>query len=153
MNIYACKTSRCYRNLIVNIIINISIKLFLKQKYFPPLNNSLTKFQCHLINLSLLKKQVQVNHSVDFLMILISNKNYLSKILWCDQAFQSTVVIKKSISRSNNPFTIVFFTILRLWNIQWQIIGFTYPMMVNQRNRWYPSCHFKCLYYNFIIAW
>ena len=48
--------------MLVNVITNSSMKLLLTHKWFPPLNNSLTEFHRHLINLSLLKIQVPEDH-------------------------------------------------------------------------------------------
>ena len=67
----ACKISRSYTNMLVNVITNSSIKLFLTHKWFPPLNNSLTEFHRHLINLSLLKIQVPEDHSINLLIYII----------------------------------------------------------------------------------
>ena len=49
------KTSRSYTNMLVNVMINSSIMIFLKQQWFPLLNNSPTKLQYHLTNMGLLK--------------------------------------------------------------------------------------------------
>ena len=49
-----------FTNLLINVMANISIKLFLKQQWSPPLNNSPTKAHFHLINLSLLKTNSDV---------------------------------------------------------------------------------------------
>ena len=59
MNIDVWKTSRSYTNMLVNVMINSSIMLFLKQKWFSLLNNSPTKLKFHLTNMGLLKIQVK----------------------------------------------------------------------------------------------
>ena len=77
MNIDVWETRISYTNLLVNMMTDIGIKIFLNQKWFLPLNNSLTKVHSQPINLSLIKIQVQGNHSVNFLMFWISNKKLL----------------------------------------------------------------------------
>ena len=75
MDIYSCKTSRSCKNVLVNVTINNIIKLFLKHQWFLLLKNSLTEVHCRLINLILIKRKVQVNKAVDFLMIWILKKS------------------------------------------------------------------------------
>ena len=60
-------------------MINSSIKLFLKYQWFPPLNNSLTKFQCHLINMIPLKIQFQGNQSIN-LLIFVYKKSAVCRL-------------------------------------------------------------------------
>ena len=59
---------KSYTNILVNLMINISIKLFLMYKWFPPPKNSLTKVYFNLITLSLTEIQVQKNRLVNFLI-------------------------------------------------------------------------------------
>ena len=68
----------------------------------------------------------------------------------CGQKFQSAVVIQKTKS-SEKPFTIGFYIILRLWNIQLQRIVFMYILIATKKL--IPSCYCKFMYKTYILAW
>ena len=74
INIDFWETSIYYTNILLNVIVNNSIKLLLKHQWFMTLKRSLTKVHFHLINMSLLSRQMQGNHSVNFLMFWIPSK-------------------------------------------------------------------------------
>ena len=74
------------------------------------------------------------------------------KAICCVQKLQNTVFIQKQTKRSEKPFTIGFYIILRLCYPQSQIIVCRYILTENPKNK-FLSCYCNFLYNNFIIAW
>ena len=59
MNIYLWKTLWIYKNILVNVIINISIKQFLEYPWYPILRDSLTTVNCHISHMYLEKSSAR----------------------------------------------------------------------------------------------
>ena len=52
----------------------------------------------------------------------------------CGKTLQITMVIKKGIKIPDKPFTVLFYIILRLCNLQWKMIFFVYLLMTTMKN-------------------